>query len=216
MQFKEFRKIPRLNREMVVTEKLDGTNAQVYIVDNLSVDNALVEFSDSDKYIIARNETHCMFAGSRTRWITPSDDNYGFANWVKENSEELFKLGEGQHFGEWWGKGIQRNYGLPNKRFSLFNTGRWINQSPVGYIPVYTDTNGNPAPNCISVVPVLYQGAFDNQKINEILEDLKKNGSKAVPGYLSPEGIVIFHVASRTMYKVTCEKDESPKSLVKE
>jgi hypothetical protein len=30
-EFVEFRKIPRLNREIVVTEKLDGTNAQIKI-----------------------------------------------------------------------------------------------------------------------------------------------------------------------------------------
>lgn len=198
MVFKEFRKIPRLNREMVVTEKLDGSNGQIFIESNLCIDNVLTEYGDSDKYLIARNETHSMFAGSRTRWVVPGDDNHGFAGWVKENSEELFKLGEGQHFGEWWGKGIQRNYGLPYKKFSLFNTGRWMIDPSL-------------LPKCVDLVPVLYIGAFDNSKINEILNDLKTKGSVAVPGYLSPEGIVVFHVASRTMYKVTCESDEKPK-----
>ncbi len=64
-----------------------------------------------------------MFIGSRTRWITAQDDNHGFARWVEGNKQELLKLGAGRHFGEWWGSGIQRGYGLQKgeKRFSLFN-----------------------------------------------------------------------------------------------
>lgn len=199
MVFKEFNKIARLNRGMVVTEKIDGTNAQVYIESNLVCDN-VYEFGDCHKFQIARNETHTMFAGSRTRWITPTEDNYGFAGWVQRNSSDLFILGEGQHFGEWWGNGIQRRYNQTEKRFSLFNVARWADRSLL--------------PSCVDTVPVIYQGAFDNAKINEIIEDLKVNGSKAAPGYMTPEGIVVFHVASRTLYKVTCEKDASPKSLV--
>ena len=57
--FKPFPKMARLSREIIITEKLDGTNAQVFITE------------DGD-----------LFAGSRTRWITPQDDNYGFARWV--------------------------------------------------------------------------------------------------------------------------------------
>jgi len=32
--FQEFPKIPRLNREMIVTEKIDGTNGQIIITDD--------------------------------------------------------------------------------------------------------------------------------------------------------------------------------------
>src|ERR1700743_312939 len=106
MEFEAFGKIPRLTREIVITEKIDGTNAQVYI------------YRD-------KNGDLQMRAGSRTRWITPEDDNFGFARWVHENKEHLLKLGKGQHFGEWWGLGIQRCYNLREKRFSLFNTLRW-------------------------------------------------------------------------------------------
>jgi hypothetical protein len=31
LEFVEFQKIPRLKREIVITEKIDGTNAQVFI-----------------------------------------------------------------------------------------------------------------------------------------------------------------------------------------
>jgi len=79
IEFKEFPKIARLSRECVVTEKLDGTNAQIYI-------------GEDGEFLV----------GSRTRWITPDDDNYGFARWAYERKDELMKLGKGQHFGEWW------------------------------------------------------------------------------------------------------------------
>jgi hypothetical protein len=91
---------------MIVTEKLDGTNAQVHITDDGRI-----------------------FAGSRNRWITPDADNFGFARWVAEHEEELRALGPGSHYGEWWGSGIQRRYGLDEKRFSLFNVGRWTRAS---------------------------------------------------------------------------------------
>ena len=104
-EFVGFPKIARLYREIIVTEKLDGTNAQVVVND-----------TGDD-----------LFACSRNRIITTADDNHGFARWVEENREELLRLGPGRHFGEWWGSGIQHGYGLPKgeKRFSLFNVSRW-------------------------------------------------------------------------------------------
>ena len=97
--FEAFPKIARLSREIVITEKIDGTNAQIYITEDGKIQ-----------------------AGSRNRIITPEQDNFGFARWVEENHEDLLLLGEGRHFGEWWGQGIQRRYNLEEKRFSLFNS----------------------------------------------------------------------------------------------
>lgn len=173
-EFVPFPKIPRLSREIIVTEKLDGTNASIYI-------------GDDGEFLV----------GSRTRWITPEADNYGFANWAYANEEELRKLGEGHHFGEWWGQGIQRNYARPFKTFSLFNTTRWKD-----------DPN---RPVCVSVVPELFRGDFDTNKIRGILKEMEREGSIAAPGFMKPEGIVIFHTASREMYKKTIEKDDKPK-----
>ena len=199
MQFQEFKKIPRLNRDIVITEKLDGTNAQIYICHKLDLLGDLTNFCGFVDLKIAENETHIIFAGSRTKWITPGKqtDNYGFAGWVKENSEELFKLGEGHHFGEWWGNGIQRNYGCPEKRFSLFNVGKWSDDLI--------------RPKCCHIVPKLYEGLFDTNKIKEVLEDLRVHGSYAIP-YLNPEGICLYHTASRELYKITLKDDEKPKS----
>src|SRR3972149_2228793 len=103
MDFRSFTKIPRFSREITVTEKIDGTNGVIGISDD-GLD---------------------MFVGSRSQWITPQNDNFGFAKWAYANKDELLKLGPGIHFGEFWGMGIQRGYNLEEKRFSLFNTSRW-------------------------------------------------------------------------------------------
>lgn len=167
-EFNPFPKLYRLFREIVISEKIDGTNAQIVITDSGEIR-----------------------AGSRNKWVTPKDDNAGFAKWVEANQEELKRLGPGQHFGEWWGAGIQRNYGLKEKRFSLFNTHRW----------------GEGRPACCGVVPVLYQGMFSEQAIKETMEGLEKNGSVASPGFMKPEGLVIFHVHSGEIFKYTLNGD---------
>jgi hypothetical protein len=84
-EFKPFGKIYRMSRECVVTEKIDGTNASIFI-----------------------GEAGEFMPASRTRWITREDDNYGFAAWAMDNKNELLELGPGHHFGEWWGQKIQR------------------------------------------------------------------------------------------------------------
>lgn len=202
--FLPFPKLPRLSREIVVTEKLDGTNSQIYI--KKLEDN---EVMPTHTPIIAVYGDLLIYAGSRNRWLTTEEDNYGFAKWVHRNHEDLIRLGPGQHFGEWWGLGIQRNYGLQEKRFSLFNTGRWYrpiaDEAPEGKrcIP----------PSCCHVVPELYRGDFDTTVIRSRLEVLATNGSVAAPGFMNPEGVVIFHAASNQLFKKTVLKDESPKSL---
>jgi len=196
MEFVGFPKMARLSREIIVTEKIDGTNAQVCI-----------------------GEDDSIFAGSRTRWITPQDDNYGFAAWVEAHHNELLTLGPGRHFGEWWGAGIQRGYGLKEKRFSLFNVQRW---AIYGTQPQRIAT-ANPSiekwqdmlPECCGLVPILYRGKFCTQEIEKKIELLRTNGSMAVPGFMKPEGIVVFHVAGSVGFKKTLENDEMPKSLVK-
>ncbi len=187
-EFVSFTKIARYSRNVVVTEKIDGTNAQVFIG------------KDGE-----------FLTGSRNRWITPDDDNYGFSRWAHEHKDELLTLGPGRHFGEWWGNGIQRGYGLPSgdRRFSLFNVSRWClhGQEPVGTQQVL--------PPCVGLVPILWNGVFDDLRVDEIIECLRSHGSYAVPGFLNPEGIVIYHSASNTCFKKTIEHDESPKSKVK-
>lgn len=175
MEFKSFPSIARLSRDVVVTEKIDGTNAQITI-------------TESGEFL----------TGSRSQWITPERDNYGFAKWALENKEELLKLGVGSHFGEWWGQGIQRKYNMNEKRFSLFNVHRWNDE--------------NIRPSCCHVVPILYTGNFDTKIIDDVLADLKNTGSVAAPGFMKPEGVVIYHKQGNYLFKKTFENDEKGKS----
>lgn len=189
-EFKEFKKISRLSRDIIITEKIDGTNGVIYI-----------------------DENNLIFAGSRNRWLWREgqeeihNDNHGFAFWVKENKDELKQLGRGYHYGEWTGQGIQRNYGLKEKRFYLFNVGRWIKDKnqPLKEKQEY-------CPDCCYVVPILYEGIFSEDMIGNCLMTLKEFGSKASPGFKPAEGIVIFHTAGRILFKKTILNDKKGKS----
>lgn len=198
--FVEFPKIARLSREVVITEKIDGTNAQVYIA-------PAGTFVDVASIVAEHEDGRVMLVGSRNRYITPAADNFGFARWVKEHADELWQLGEGRHFGEWWGSGIQRGYGLTNgeKRFSLFNVARWAEMRDYDKFPV-------DRPACCHVVPVLCRGTFSTEVVGTQIERLRTLGSLAAPGFMKPEGLVIFHTASGQLFKKTLEKDEEPKS----
>lgn len=195
MEFVEFAKMPRLAREVIVTEKIDGTNACVGIAEDGQI-----------------------YAGSRSRWITPADDNFGFAAWVQAHRDELLTLGPGRHFGEWWGAGVQRRYGQTEKRWSLFNVQRWAlhgtEPKQVATADPRVMKTQDLLPPCCGLVPVLYRGAFDTAAIECMLSGLRTNGSAAAPGFMKPEGIVVFHVAGNVGFKKTLERDEVPKALV--
>jgi hypothetical protein len=159
--FQAWPKIPRVeNRKEFYTEKIDGTNACVIILEN--------------------GTFACQ---SRTRIITPESDNVGFARWAYENKEDLMKMGPGYHYGEWWGLGIQRGYGLTEKRFSLFNTKRWGPHNPN-------------TPNCVHVVPTIHANSSSEAK-----EILIKEGSLAAPGFMNVEGVVIYEYLTNTYWK---------------
>jgi hypothetical protein len=164
----EFKAWPKIGRgkgqRVIITEKLDGTNACVVI-----------------------QEGKIVGVQSRKRFITPSDDNYGFATWVDHNEEELLKLGDGYHYGEWYGLGIQKNpHKAVGKRFALFNTLRW------------GEHNKN-TPECVEVVPVLHDGVLDIT-ISDIMRDLQE---KADNEEYTPEGVVAFYCNTQTMEKYT-------------
>jgi len=213
MEFQKFDKIPRLSRDIVITEKIDGTNAQVYIVnkenylrehynpDNPDMTSYAIE--DIKKQAVYINEEFYLLAGSRKKWldITSKGDNFNFAKWVVSNAEELIKLGEGRHYGEWYGLGIQRNYGLKEKKLALFNVHKWEDPEV--------------RPKCCDVVPTLYTGAFDTAIIQIQLDLLANCGSRIVEGFKNPEGIVIYHTASARLFKKTIFDDEKPKEQVK-
>lgn len=184
--FEPWPKIGRLSTPIIITEKIDGTNAAVVI---------------SDDYDI--------YAQSRKRLITPEHDNYGFARWVEDHKETLLdNLGPGRHFGEWWGSGIGRGYDLPKgaKRFSLFNVKRWdlVDLAFAGMVDIG-----------VNVVPIVAElNQFDTNGIDYALDNLRQFGSYAAPGFMRPEGVVVYHVATRVMFKKLLEHDDLPKSVV--
>lgn len=203
--FEAFPKIPRYRRELAISEKIDGTNAAVRWLPSTG-SLKLPDDQERQPNVIAVREIfdqhgksageYWLLAQSRTQFIIPGKDNYAFAKWVSENVDELAKLGPGAHFGEWWGYGIQRGYGAPEKRFSLFNYQRW-------------GDGKQERPACCGVVPFL--GYVQNDGLQAALDKLRTEGSVAFPGYMKPEGIVVYHSQSRQLYKVLLEGDDVPK-----
>jgi hypothetical protein len=47
--------------------------------------------------------------------------------------------------------------------------------------------------------------------IDVVLHQLQREGSRAVSGFMKPEGVVIYLVASRQLYKCTIDNDDEPK-----
>jgi hypothetical protein len=202
IEFQGWPKTPRLFRDMIVTEKIDGTNAAV-IIDEFNHGQSADPYFQTITYV--GDQAYTVGAQSRKRLISPKDDNFGFASWVFENADSLASiLGPGRHFGEWWGSGIQRGYGLQNgdRRFSLFNVKR------------YADLVQDYGP-ALSTVPVLSKDLFDLDEVARCLGQLRLLGSVAAPGFMNPEGIVVFHEASGHVFKATLDNDGEPKSLAR-
>jgi len=194
VNFEPWPKIPRHGKgTVVITEKIDGTNGQINIVKS-----ELMTLDMVDKCITRTNidgQGYHMFVGSRKRYIIPDEDNFGFAAWVLENAEELFKMGEGRHFGEWYGGKIQIGYGIEEKRFALFNTSRWGSHNPS-------------TPECCDVVPVLYSGDLKDETVEGVMGRLKVTGSQLVKGFMEPEGIITYDSATRQLTKLTFKHTE--------
>lgn len=201
IEFQEFPKMARWSRDVIVTEKIDGTNAAVVVV---------ARYGYPAEGAIWQGDGLAIYAQSRTRFITPADDNFGFARWVVEHAEELAGLGVGRHFGEWWGKGIQRGYGVDDKRFSLFNVGRWFDPKDCDAEDI---AERAAVPACCRVVPILAKGPNEPGLIGACIDLLIKHGSYASPGFMNPEGVVLFHTAGNIGFKKTIHKDEQPKSM---
>lgn len=224
LEFQAWPKIARLHKDIVVTEKIDGTNAAVIIVplpEGTQIDPAApetgrqlvhedlsgVEDGYNAKFFTRNGDFFLLAAQSRKRLITPESDNFGFARWAFDHAQDLLvALGAGRHFGEWWGSGIQRGYGLPKgeKRFSLFNRARY----PHLWDPDHTreelfDAEGNELLPELDVVPVLYEGPFSEHEVEECMQALDDHGSHASPGFKPAEGVVVYHTAAGVPFKWT-------------
>lgn len=185
--FQEWPKIPRFSAAALVTEKLDGTNACVVI-----------------------DEEGTVAAQSRSRLIRVGDDNFGFAAWVELNKAELLQLGPGHHFGEWYGRGIQRGYGLLDRRFALFNVRRWRDCHGTNDHWDADQEKKSVAPSCCYVVPVIAEGPLD-----VALEAGRSaaSESRAVRGFDKPEGFIVG--TKQGLFKVIYGS-VTPKSLDKQ
>lgn len=205
LEFQAWPKIPRWSNETVtITEKIDGTNAAVIILPYSEEHEELIA-SGYAQSIFNSDENRLTFATqSRKRFIKPGKDtdNAGFASWAWGNDLELVQaLGYGKHYGEWWGRGIQRSYDMNTKMFSLFSPWR------------YDDGERDFGVDNLSVVPVIFKGAASNAATESSLNYLRDNGSLAAPGYMRPEGIIIQSALARSTYKAFVDDDGIPKSL---
>lgn len=207
MEFEPWPSITRLNKDAIYTEKINGTNSAIVIepltkeLSGAFSSTTLVEVDDT---------VYAVWCQSRNRFITPKDDNFGFSNWVLKNAESLVKvLGSGRHFGEWWGSGIQGGYGLPKgeRRFSLFNVKRWET--------VLSHEYGHALVPELYRVPILGVSQFSTVTAKLLVDLLRTQGSVASPGFMKPEGVVVFHVPSQTSYKTFLENDLIHKSQQK-
>lgn len=176
MEFQAWPKIPRhVGFNVIISEKIDGTNACINVGEDLKIQSVQ----------------------SRTRLIDVHNDNFGFANWVEANKEVLESfLGEGRHYGEWAGPGIQSNpLKLTQKTFFLFNTHRWEDKSRILHPQV-------------SVVPCLYIGTYYEGLFGDVMDKLYKKCYLHQNDEMEPEGIIIYWPQTRTMEKMTYANSE--------
>ncbi|WP_433332582.1 RNA ligase family protein [Spirillospora sp. CA-294931] len=196
LEFRPWGKTPRLVKDMIITEKIDGTNGCV-VIKNIAgkpFSGGLVVGTAGGLFQVgAQSRNRMLPVGPQgmddLEWRRR--DNQGFAQWVKANAAGLVEtLGEGHHYGEWYGAKIARKYALSERRFALFNVSRWghLNENP-SVVPG------------LEAVPQLYQGPFDTAKAVEVYDELMATGSWAVPGYMNPEGVIVYHTASKQVYK---------------
>lgn len=209
LEFESWGKTPRwVNETMTITEKIDGTNACVVILpydaeahhDMTSTGRALMVSMDEGP-----EPTHTFATQSRKKFIWPGkqSDNAGFAAWAWDNAFDIISdLGYGKHYGEWWGRGIQRGYEQDTKRFSLFNPWRYDAEGD----RVFTVKE-------MGTVPILCSGDAGDEKVHQMLDFLKEYGSVAAPGYMNPEGVIVSYKLAQRSYKAFVNDDGIPKSL---
>lgn len=169
MEFKAFEKIQRYEKGYAtITEKIDGTNACI-------------------AFDLHRNLT----VQSRKRIITPvaldgnGADNYGFAHYARTHEYDLWKFfGPGRHYGEWFGTGINRGYGMLERVFAPFNTGLFSRERVEAE-----------APEGVSFTPVMWEGLLTdlNVGVEYVMNELAEFGSFTKEGAgWAAEGAMIF------------------------
>lgn len=221
--------IHRLHRPWIITEKINGTNGLIAIQELSTIpenpDDPAHHWPMPINFMTggqADRDGSGIWAGSKNQWLGPDGDNFGFGAWVKENADALVQLlGPGLHRGEWWGSGIQVGYGLPKgeKRFSLFNTSRWVMEETVLDGRAHSK-DATILPHHVpglGVVPVLHpdvDGHDLNLAVVDMLSLLEVQGSQASPGFMRAEGVVAYQPSSQVTFKATIHHDDIPKALI--
>ena len=185
-EFREWPKIPRggAGELITITEKIDGTNACIIVEETYR--GPVVVGVQSRTQLLADADNDEMQLIVKT-------DNSGFADWVVKNQDELAKLGEGYHYGEWAGPGIQKNHhNLKEKTFFLFNSDRWRDGR---------DTR----PAITKCVPILYEGPIGPSSIDDAMNNLWADAKEV--GFF-PEGVVVWYHKTRRYEKYTFENAE--------
>jgi hypothetical protein len=159
--------------QVSVTEKIHGSNARYLFLDGV------------------------MYIGSRNKWTAPGSSN-PFRNALKKNSwiEEWCRAHEGYVL---WGEvtPTQGNfdYGSKEPQFFVFDIrtpdGKWLDKTHENFNELVVPLIGHS-------VPVLYQGAYDIEKIRPLVDgDSKVPGAKHIR-----EGVVIKTLVERHVHRL--------------
>jgi hypothetical protein len=188
IQHLSFPKIQRLeNLEVIVTEKLDGTNAVIY---KETEEDGTIRFK----------------FGSRNRWLGGHDEkgkiieNHGFFQFCSDNLEYLMKLSDGYHYGEFIGPGINRGYFRDKKMLFLFDTR--LEEAA---------NNGLFGPD-IRTVPVL----AENISLIEVMmymKDIKDENPElmsTINEQVKMEGVMLYIPRLNQRIKVIFDKEHNP------
>jgi hypothetical protein len=192
---------------MIITEKIDGTNAQLNIASTPYEDffeGGLWSIAGEQDgwqylhhpqagYVITDTDQNMMIRiGSRNRWINPDaiagkgSDNFGFAHWAWTNITELSKLGVGRHYGEWYGRGVQKCYpSVTTKAWALFE-----HQRHIGAYIAMKEGHETAFPSVCELVPLLFKGGYDTNIIELTMASLQETGSLLCNGDAA-EGVVV-------------------------
>jgi len=169
LKYPSFPSIERIeNIRCFINEKIDGTNGMIEIT------------KDALRF------------GSRNTYLSSKEDNHGFYKFCKEyitypvsdiiirrlypNNPPTYPV---RIYGEWFGKGIQRTYGLKARYFMPFN-------------PYHADALTYCGVPYIVYPAELYSGKFSVSQLELCMDDLKLRGSKVIEDYMNPEGVVIY------------------------
>lgn len=177
---------------VTILERVDGVTAQIDVTPNAI-------------YPVVNNRIIVPGAG----------DVFGIAAWLGEHLQELREvLGVGTHTGEWYGAGINRNYGLDHRRFALYNVERWCRHEEdvtedmridreygkkAGYIA--PETCGGTL-DVVAEIPLYPQeGSITVKDVPRALYLLSRDGSYQVPGFMQPEGVLVYHKKAGMYFK---------------